>query len=280
MSVLVFKLLVTPLLIGAASVAGRRWGPMVGGWIVGLPLTSGPVAAFLAVERGSEFAAAAAVGILAGTVSQALFALAYARAPRSWGWGARTVVGSGVFALCTVVFDRLALSLVAAASVAAVALVVVLWALPVPVRAADAAATVASRVPRWDIPARMAVATTVVVTLTAIAPRLGAQLTGLLSPFPVYAAVLTVFAHNLRGSDSAVATLRGLVIGLFAFVAFFVVLAATLPRIGGAAFGAAAVVAGGVQGVSIAMARWSLPRRSRPGGRGWRREMSRESQGR
>ena len=35
---------VTPTLIGAASLAGRRWGQGVGGVIVALPLTSGPIA--------------------------------------------------------------------------------------------------------------------------------------------------------------------------------------------------------------------------------------------
>jgi len=41
---LAFKLLLTPALLGLVSLAGRRWGPAVSGWLVGLPLTSGPVA--------------------------------------------------------------------------------------------------------------------------------------------------------------------------------------------------------------------------------------------
>jgi hypothetical protein len=49
MNTLVFKLVATPLLIQPASLAGRRWGPAIGGWLVGLPLTSGPIAFFLAI---------------------------------------------------------------------------------------------------------------------------------------------------------------------------------------------------------------------------------------
>src|SRR5712692_6527915 len=56
---LTLKLVVTPALIGAASLAGRRWGQGVSGWIVGLPLTSGPVAFFLVVDHGAAFAVAA-----------------------------------------------------------------------------------------------------------------------------------------------------------------------------------------------------------------------------
>jgi hypothetical protein len=41
----VVKTVVTPVLIGGASLAGRRWGHQVGGWLAGLSLTSGPLAA-------------------------------------------------------------------------------------------------------------------------------------------------------------------------------------------------------------------------------------------
>src|SRR5258705_70258 len=66
MDTLLLKLLVTPLLIGAASLAGRRWGETVSGWFIGLPLSSGPVCWFLALEQGTGFAAAAARGCLGG----------------------------------------------------------------------------------------------------------------------------------------------------------------------------------------------------------------------
>jgi hypothetical protein len=59
---LALKLVLTPALIGVVSLAGRRWGPGVSGWLVGFPLTSGPVAFFLALDHGVRFAAAAAVG--------------------------------------------------------------------------------------------------------------------------------------------------------------------------------------------------------------------------
>src|SRR5215467_9882417 len=75
---LVFKLLLTPALIGLISLAGRRWGPAISGWLVGLPLTSGPITFLLALSHGDAFAAAVATGTLAGTLSQVAFCLAYA----------------------------------------------------------------------------------------------------------------------------------------------------------------------------------------------------------
>lgn len=79
---MVVKTVVTPVLIGGASLAGRRWGHQVGGWLVGLPLTSCPVAFFLAQDQGSRFAAVATIGMLAANISRVAFAACYLRAAR------------------------------------------------------------------------------------------------------------------------------------------------------------------------------------------------------
>jgi hypothetical protein len=74
---LVLKLVLVPIFIGAVSLAGRRWGSTVGGWLIGLPLTSGLVAFFLAVEQGDAFAFKAAEAIMLGIVSVFAFCLVY-----------------------------------------------------------------------------------------------------------------------------------------------------------------------------------------------------------
>jgi hypothetical protein len=77
MDTLVLKVVVTPMLIAAASLAGRRWGQAVSGWFVGLPLTSGPVAFFVALDYGVGFAAATSLGALAAAIAEAAFCLVY-----------------------------------------------------------------------------------------------------------------------------------------------------------------------------------------------------------
>src|SRR5438270_9125332 len=98
MNTLLLKLIVTPVWIGAASLAGRRWGETLSGWFIGLPLTSGPVCWFLAVEQGTEFAAAAARGCLAGAAAEAGFCLAYGIAARKGGWLGSLAAGTLAFA--------------------------------------------------------------------------------------------------------------------------------------------------------------------------------------
>jgi hypothetical protein len=222
------KLLLTPMLIGAASLAGRRWGPSISGWLVGFPFTSAPVALFLALGYGTGFAAAAAVGIMAGAISQAAFGLAYAWVARRHGWPVSIAAGSLAFAASTVVLQRVSLAL-APLLVAIVAVLTLVLRL-MPSRVDRPAGKLSA--PRWDLGARMVVATACVLLLTGVAPALGARLTGLLAPFPLYAAILTVFAHRLHGPTAAAAVLRGLLHGLFAFAGFFLVLTVLLERAG------------------------------------------------
>ncbi|HSE05221.1 MAG TPA: hypothetical protein VLK35_13795, partial [Methylomirabilota bacterium] len=106
---LTLKLVLTPALIGAATLAGRRWGQSVGGWLVGLPLTTGPVAFFIALDQGEHFAAAAALGSLAGAAAEAAFCVAYGRLAGRTGWPLAMLAATAAFAAVGVPLQGLAL---------------------------------------------------------------------------------------------------------------------------------------------------------------------------
>jgi hypothetical protein len=250
---LALKLVMTPALIAVASLAGRRWGPGISGWLVGLPFTSGPIAFFLALGHGLAFAAITATGTMAGAISQAAFCVVYARlvfrSGAAIGFGAGTIA----FVASTVALERLPIPLLPLFALVIACLGVALRLMP---RTVEAASAASQRRPRGDIVARMALATAFVLLLTGVAPALGPRLTGLLAPFPVYAAVLAIFAHRIQGPAAAASVLRGLLLGLFAFTAFFLVLAALLERTGVAlSFAAAIATAVALQAVSLRMLR-------------------------
>jgi hypothetical protein len=247
--ILALKLVMTPALIAAASLAGRRWGPGISGWLVGIPFTSGPVVFFLALGHGLAFAASAATGTMAGAISQAAFCVAHARLAFRFGAATAFVAGSIAFVASTVALERLRIPLLALFALVIVCLGVALRLMP---RIIDTASLPGQRGPRGDIVARMVLATAFVLLLTSLAPSLGPRLTGLLAPFPVYAAVLAIFAHRIQGPAAAVTVLRGLVLGLFAFSGFFVVLAGLLEHAGVApSFAAAVATAVALQAVSL-----------------------------
>jgi hypothetical protein len=252
---LLLKLVVTPALIAAATMVGRRWGHALSGWLVGLPLTSGPVVFFLALDQGRQFAAEASLGVILGVASQAVFALAYARIGLPAGWPIRVLAGTGAFAAATVAFQILRMPAAVEPIFVVACLGVAIQLMPRIQEAHD----VVPPAPPGDLPLRVILATVLVVGLTTIAPYLGSYLSGLLSPFPLYAAILAVFAHRAAGLAAATAVWHGLLVGLFSFLAFFTVLAATLVSFGiGLAFVLAIFAALAVQAASLVILRSSL----------------------
>ncbi len=262
MESLLLKLILTPALIGAASLAGRRWGPSVSGWLVGLPLTSGPVAFFLALSHGTAFAAAAATGTLTGTFAECTFCLTYAWLARRAGWPLTLGASFLAFLIPIAALQYLVLPLVLLYLLIVVALSLAFHWMPRAEATLKPGAPASSApAPRWDIPARMILATAFVLLLTGAAPILGPRLSGLLSPFPLYASILAAFAHRLQGPAAAAGVLRGLLMGLYAFASFFLVLALLIARLGIApAFAASILAALAVQAGSLWVLRQSAAR--------------------
>jgi hypothetical protein len=96
--------------------------------------------------------------------------------------------------------------------------------------------TASVALPRWDLPARMIMATVLVLAITSGANALGPRLSGLLATIPLYASILAGFGFQLVGPAAAIRVWRGLLFGLFGFGAFYLVLAASLESLGLTAF--------------------------------------------
>jgi hypothetical protein len=221
---LTLKLILTPLLIASVTLVGRRWGAGVSGWLMGFPLTSGPVSIFLALQYGRVFAAKAAVGTLGGIASVCVFCLVYSLVSRKAGWPVSAVAAITAFFAAIFLWNMASLALITTIIIDVIVVVLILLAMPWRQTVEGTVAT-----PRWDIPARMLVATAFVVGLTTFAATLGAQLSGLLSPFPTFSTVIAVFTHHQQGADTASQLLRGVVVGTFSFLSFFLVVAVLLP---------------------------------------------------
>jgi hypothetical protein len=216
------KLVLTPLLIASTSLAGRRWGALTSGWLLALPLTSGPIALFIALELGPAAGAQAAAGSLVGATAQVGFSLAYAAASRrELDWPACLALASAAFAIAAVVIPPLAPLLLFVIALMAVGLGVPFLRAAAP----DTDLPPVARPSRWDIPSRAIVATLLVLAISGGAPLVGGHAAGILATFPIYVSVLTTFAHGLGGPSQARAVLRGLLLGLPGFATFFVVVA-------------------------------------------------------
>lgn len=251
MNILVLKLILAPVIIGSASLAGRKWGPAVSGWIVGMPLTSGPVIFFVALSHDVAFAVHASLGVISGGLSLVAYALTYAWLATRFRWpialaGSFLVFGASTTLLQNVTFPLLPIFLGVCG-----AIVLGLRLMP-----NEVVEQLDAQPGRWDIPSRILIGTSFILLLTGSASFIGSRLTGLLTTVPLYVTILTIFAHRHQGPAAAVHVLRGLLYGLFAFAGFFITLSLLLERTGLAvAFLSAIAVALAVQGISLLVLR-------------------------
>jgi hypothetical protein len=219
------KLVITPLLVASTSLAGRRWGPAFSGWLVALPLTSGPIALFIALEAGVSMARQAAERALVGAVAQVAFASAYTVASQRARWISAVAIAGIAFFVVGLALPALVPGLTYALLLAVVGLFLALSSR----RSSRPGSELP--LPAWDIPARVVVATVLVVAISSAAPIIGGRLSGILATFPVYGAVLATFAHATRGPDESAEVLRGLALGLVGFGAFFLALGVALSAV-------------------------------------------------
>lgn len=256
MNILVLKLILAPVIIGSASLAGRKWGPAVSGWIVGMPLTSGPVIFFVALSHDVAFAANAALGVISGGLSLVAYALTYAWLATRFRWPISIVGSLAVFSISTTLLQTVSFPLVPIFLVVCATITLGLWLMPgEEVEPGDAAPF-----GKWDIPSRILIGTSFILLITGSASFIGPRITGLLTTIPLYVTILAIFAHRHQGPAAAAHVLRGLLYGMFAFAGFFITLGLLLERAGIAiSFLSAIAVALLVQGTSLWILRHRHP---------------------
>jgi hypothetical protein len=257
---LALKLLLTPVLVGLISLAGRRWGTRVSGWLVGLPLTSAPIAFFVAHEQGAVFAAGVARGTLMGLIAQAAFCVIYAWLSLRFTWPVGWLLGWSVFLAVALSLAHSAAPLPLAFALVAGVLLLALLLWP-----EHDEHTLAPRSPAWEIPGRMGMATALVLALTSAAPRLGPHLSGAFATLPVFATTFAIFAHQGQGAPAARQILHGVIVSSFACAVFFLVVAGSIEQWPLAAvFGAATLAALLTQGCALRVLRRQPRRRLFP----------------
>ena len=217
------KLLLVPSLIALVTLAGRRWGPGVAGWLSAFPIVSGPILLVISLEQGAQFAASAAANTLLAVLAILVFSIAYARCARL---GMARALSAALLAYGMAV---LALQAQPVLPPLWAGFAIVVAALLVSPRLFGPAPAQAAAVkPAGDLPWRMLAGALLTLCVTYAAAGLGPRLSGLLAMFPVMSTVLVGFSHRANGPGFAVALLRGMVQGYYAFAVFCLVLSLLL----------------------------------------------------
>lgn len=224
---LLLKLVLVPGLIALVTLAGRRFGPRLGGWLNALPLVAGPVLFFLALEQGDAFVARAAQATLAGLAAVAAFSVIYAWTAVARAWWVCVLVGWTAFAVLTVALQAVAWTAASGLALALAAFAIAPFTLP---EFADA--PIPAPAPAWDLPLRMVAAVALVLGVTGLAAWLGPRLSGAITPFPVATTILLAFTHAQQGAPAAVGFLRAFLPAMWSFALFCFVLAVGVVGLG------------------------------------------------
>ena len=247
------RLALVPAAVWLASLAARRWGHAVSGYLGGLPLIGGPITFFLAVDLGVEFAARSALFTLAAIVGQAAHLLAFAHVGRRRGWVAALAAGWAAFALVGLALAALPLRPLPAVA-AALAALAAAWRWLPPVSGAPSLPLV----PPAELRLRLVAAFALAALILLAAPVFGPVASGILLSLPITGSIMPPFTLALYGAGAVARLTRGFVVGLSGFTAFFFVVAVTLGAWPVAASFAAAVAAALV---AVACAKRAVSRR-------------------
>jgi uncharacterized membrane protein (GlpM family) len=245
--VLILKLLVIPLFLLLISLAGKRWGPSVAGWLSGLPVVVGPILFFLAIEQGEQFAAQSATAALSAMFAMIAFCVTYAQVAQRSGWPLALVVSLTVWTLAASLLSLIPGSLVFSTCAAATALLAAPYLFPTVQPLASGPTPKSDR-----LVLRMVAGAVLTLVVTLLASTVGERWSGLLAVFPVLGSVMAVFSQQTRGPAFTAALLRATATGMYSFAAFCLVVALTLPGLGLKAF---------ILGVAVSVAMLGVTRR-------------------
>lgn len=221
-AILLLKLTLVPLLIYGVTLAGRRWGPAVAGWMSAFPIVAGPILLTLTLEQGAPFAATAAEGTLTAVLAILVFTLAYAWAAVRHGMWGSMLRALAAYAVAVALLRLVELPLLVRFGLVIAGLAVTPRLFP------PAQVDAVGKSTGSDLAWRMLAAAVLVLTVTFGATQFGPRLSGFFAMFPVMSTVLVGFSHVQSGPAFAVSLLRGMVTGYYAFAVFCTVLSVAL----------------------------------------------------
>lgn len=232
------RLALVPAAIWLATLAARRWGHTVSGYLGGFPLIGGPITLYLALDHGPQFAARSATMTLAAILGQGAHLLAFAHAAKRAPWPLALLAGWTGFACVAIAVAWLDPGPWLALAFAVAGLAGAWILLPQP-----RLPVVPARIPRAELRLRLVAAVALAAVILWAADAFGPVVSGLLLSVPVTGSIMPPFTLALYGADSVARLTRGFVVGLTGFTAFFFALALMAPAWGTLAAFTAAVLA-------------------------------------
>lgn len=223
--VIVYKILTVPVVIMIISFLAKKWGSFIGGIFAGLPIFSGPISLFMALEQGPEFVRLASYNSMLGLLGCVVTALVYAwLAYFKLKWWLALPCALLSFFGAEYLFHLMPEFSSFFIVITLCSAFITLICLPKP-----SVEQYVSRRPHWVPWAQIILGTTMVYGVTELAHIMGPRWSGTLSCFPFMIVLLAPFTHVVNGVYATVMVLRGFATGwlgtaLFSFTVILTVM--------------------------------------------------------
>jgi hypothetical protein len=214
------KMAIVALLVVTATVASEKLGPVIGALIATLPVTSGPVFVFLALNHDSAFIARTALSVFSQNVPTVIFAAFYVLAARHLPTRLSVPLSILVWA------GYIVLSLWGDQSLPT-AMVLTLMVFPLCILLTlpyGGVAVAAGRVEASDIVIRAVVVALLVAAVEIAGLVAGAELTGVIAAFPIVFICMMVILQMRHGGPAAAAVIAHTIPGFAGISAAFLAL--------------------------------------------------------
>ena len=226
--ILLLRMAVAAVFVVGASIITERAGPMIGALVATLPVATGPVYVFLALDHDAAFIAASALAALPINAATITYGLVYVMMAQRHGmmasFGAAMLTWLALASLAHSVTWSLDSALAVNALVCAICL-------PLSQRYRKVVMPPIRR--RWyDIPLRALLVALMVATVVGLSNRLGPAVTGVLAVFPIVSSSLMLILHPRIGGRATAAVLANSVWGLAGFGLGLAMLYLVTPHLG------------------------------------------------
>jgi len=217
---LTLKLILVPFVIFLVSLASKRWGSFVAGILSGMPVIAAPITLLLAMEYGAQFAISTSRTTILGVAALSVFCFTYAWSAKTYNWQMAFGFSLGAYLLTAIAVSTISATPVWACAISTSVLLLLRRWLPnydAPIKSVV--------ISKNQLAVRVAASAILVVIITNTAKELGPELSGVFVAFPIATSVLAVFTHIYSGKEQVALLLRGLMLGMFSIVIFYLSLA-------------------------------------------------------
>ncbi len=222
----ILKILTIPILLWLVAEVSKRFGSLVGGVVSGLPLISGPITLFIALEQGTEFARMSAWGAYPGMITYVGFGLVFVHLALRTHWFLALIAALTTYFVSGWIMMSAPVPVWVWPALSIVAISVGVRFMPTLIAGGKVVPQEKYKKPPYM---QMICGAILMLIITTLAKIVGPTFSGILMFFPVIGGILGVFLLRYQYFNNAINLYKGAFTGMYTGWVFMLTLIVLLP---------------------------------------------------